>query len=500
MITWGISAGGHDASISVIDHSGEILFAGHSERYSRVKNDPNLASGLIFEALSYGVPAQIAWYEKPWKRLYRYARAGQWNAFFDDPFPKTILRQFGLDKIPLETFDHHKSHAAAGYFTSGFKDASILVVDAIGEMNTLTIWEASGTTLTRRMHVNYPDSIGLFYSAFTQRCGLIPNEEEYILMGMAAYGLPLYKHSIMHEMFTEFDPPFFKLGENLHKGCMKWRPELDTDQNLFEIAASVQSITEQFMTETCKWIRQELPSRNLIVMGGVALNCVVNSKIARLKSEIFYDERSLFDHVYIMPNPGDAGSSLGAAALLHGDQLRWAGPYLGTNIDRPYQIDRIVTALINGEILGVANGRAEFGPRALGNRSLLADPRGQGVKDRVNLIKRRQRFRPFAPVCMAEHVHEYFDMPVEESPYMQFTAACKRPADFPAICHIDGTSRVQTVTREQHPQLYELLSEFNSRTGFPMLLNTSLNVRGQPLVNSWDHAVEFMRNYHVRVF
>ena len=200
-----------------------------------------------------------------------------------------------------------------------------------------------------------------------------------------------------------------------------------------------------------------------------------------------------------MPNPGDAGSSLGAAAAVYGEHINWEGPFLGTNIRGKYPIKKACNLLLKGEIIGIANGRAEFGPRALGNRSLLADPRGPKIKDKVNEIKKRQKFRPFAPAVMEEHADEIFEMPVRKIPYMQYTAKCKFPDKYPAICHIDNTSRVQTVSKKDNPGFYALLKEFYTKTGCPMLLNTSLNIKGQPIVNTKTHAKEFEKYYKIKV-
>jgi carbamoyltransferase len=200
-----------------------------------------------------------------------------------------------------------------------------------------------------------------------------------------------------------------------------------------------------------------------------------------------------------MPNPGDAGSSLGAAAALYGKHIEWQGPFLGTEITKEYPVKKALKYLLDGNIIGIANGKAEFGPRALGNRSLLADPRGSYIKDKVNEIKRRQKFRPFAPAVMEEHAHEIFDMPVEKVPYMQYTATCKYPDKYPAICHVDNTSRVQTVSKQDNPGFYSLLEAFYQETGCPMLLNTSLNIKGQPIVNTEEHAKEFEKRYKIKV-
>jgi carbamoyltransferase len=230
-------------------------------------------------------------------------------------------------------------------------------------------------------------------------------------------------------------------------------------------------------------------------MGGCALNCTANS-IATANYG--------FDNVWIMPNPGDAGSCIGVAQKFNKVDwnLNWKTPYLGYNIEGDYPVEKTLETLLKGEIVGIANGRAEFGPRALGNRTLTSDPRGPGVKDKMNEIKRRQKFRPFAPMILEEDVHEYFEMPenITQSPYMQFIAKCKYPKEFPAITHIDGTSRVQTVNQLQHPDLYMLLSSFKEETGCPMLVNTSLNIKGKPIVNDEQDARDFTKHYDVKVF
>jgi len=219
------------------------------------------------------------------------------------------------------------------------------------------------------------------------------------------------------------------------------------------------------------------------------LNCVANSLLAEQ-----------YPNLWIIPNPGDGGSSLGAAAFVLGEHLDWNNTFLGYDIKGEYPIEPLVDELVKGNIVGVASGRAEFGPRALGNRSLLADPRGDDIKDKVNKIKHRQEFRPFAPAVLEEHAHEIFEMPVQKSQYMQFVAKCKRPDLYPAITHIDGTSRVQTVSETDNPNSYKLIKEFYKKTGCPMLLNTSLNIKGMPIVNNEEHAKAFEEKYGVKVF
>jgi carbamoyltransferase len=485
MIIYGISANEHDASLAVVRDE-DILFASNAERYSRKKNDPYLNESLIAEARGYGEPDLIVWYEKPLLKRTRKLWAGQYKDVLRSD-GSAYLRQFNFD-APVRYVGHHESHAAAGFFTSPFDKAAILIVDAIGEWDTISAWEGCGRSLKKLWSQRYPHSLGLLYSAFTQRVGLKPNEEEYILMGMAAYGKAIYRDLIWEDFVARFDPPYFVLKENVHRGVRWWRPELQDREN---IAASIQKLTEEVLVGLIRWLAKTTSHSNLVLNGGLALNCVANSKIAR---------DGLFHDIWITPNPGDAGSSIGAVAAFTRRHLNWVDPYLGYNIDRPFEIDGALAALKAGEIIGIANGRAEFGPRALGNRSLLTDPRGRFTKDRVNLIKKRELFRPFAPIIMAEHADEYFDMPVKTSPYMQFVATVRHPEIFPAISHYDNTARVQTLTYNQHPNLYRLLESFSRETGCPMLLNTSLNIKGEPLVNTWKDAEHFGTQWGVKIF
>jgi len=488
-ILWGICALNHDASITVMDGN-KILFAGHAERYSRIKNDPNLNNSLISAAKAFGEPERIVWYEKPYTKKSRQAYAGQWDEVWSQA-PKAYLASHGLRHIPVVYMPHHLSHAAAGYFTSKFSDAAIIVVDAIGEWDTLSVWKAKAATLKKIHSTGYPNSLGLLYSAVTQRIGLKPNEEEYILMGMAAYGQPTYYDDLKRDFIENCTAPNFILKENMHRGINWWHEGKLSEQDSYNLAASVQKITEEFMCDITRWASINVPSKNLVLMGGCALNCVANEKLARL---------GLFENIWIMPNPGDAGSSLGAILAYTKQHADWTDPYLGTNIDRPFDINKVVTAIIEEKIIGIASGRAEFGPRALGNRSLIADPRGNNIKDKVNRIKKRQEFRPFAPMVLEHLAHDYFDMPVKTSPYMQFTSKCLRPDLFPAICHVDGTSRVQTLNEEQNPRMYAVLQEFYNRTGCPMLLNTSLNIKGEPLVDSRKDALKFKLRHNIRIY
>lgn len=489
----GISALSHDAAMAVVE-DGNILFAAHSERYSRRKNDSFLNQKIVDAALAFGKPDVIAWYERPLLKKTRQFAAGQMaDVFTSADLPRTYLRQFGLDRYDLVCVPHHESHAVAGYFTSPFQDAVVLVLDAIGEWGTLSVGEYRGQTLSWLAHSNYPHSLGLLYSAFTQRIGMKPNEEEYILMGMAAFGKPIHHDRILDDFVESMDlSRGFRLRQNVHTGIGDWNPEAKRE----DIAASIQAATETILLNFAEQLTRMSTSRNLVLMGGVALNCVANERIARYWETV----SGRRDAMWIMPNPGDAGSSLGAAAKVYGRHLNWTGPLLGTDIGRPLDVERVVDVLASGKVVAVANGRAEFGPRALGNRSLISDPRGPDTKDKVNLIKKRDMFRPFAPVILEEFADEYFDMPVMRSPYMQYTAPCRFPADLPAICHVDGSSRVQTLRKSDNPSLHGLLTEFHRRTGCPAILNTSLNIKGEPLVDTWEDALRFSQLNRVEVF
>jgi carbamoyltransferase len=488
----GISAGFHDAAATVINSVGDIVFAGHSERYSKKKNDANIDIELMREVLDYPID-HVAYYERPWVKQLRNLRTGQgidWNSVTAGQILKKQLP--GMKNIPsVSTHNHHLSHAAAGFQTSPYNRATVVVIDAIGEFDTISIWGAeydrTGCAIYKKLWgQRYPHSIGLFYSAVTQRVGLHPLDEEYITMGMAGWGQPNWYQRMHRDLIADDAEVVFR--DNMHLGISPDYLDMATDADL---AASAQLLAETLIGEVMARARGFGFSTNLVYMGGVALNCLANRNLG-----------NYFNNIWIMPCPGDAGSSLGAAALVHGKQINWTSAYLGYNIAGEYPVNAILDELIVNKIVGVASGRAEFGPRALGNRSLLADPRGPEIKDKVNEIKRRQQFRPFAPCILAEHVHEFFDMPSgwsNSSAYMQVIARCRRPDLFPAIVHVDGTSRVQTVAKDCPSGIRQLLEKWYVMTGCPMLLNTSLNIRGEPMVNDRADADRFEQLYGVKV-
>jgi carbamoyltransferase len=481
----GINALNHDASVALLDGA-DVRFAAHAERYSRKKNDSHLNSALINDCLSYGEPTEIVWFEKPWLKASRRFYSGEKPYYHD---VTKYLAEHGLGHLPVSYVPHHGAHAAMGFYSSGFKDAIVLVIDAIGEWNSTSIWSADKSGIKKIESVNYPHSMGLFYTAATHAIGLKPNEEEYILMGMAALGVPKHVSLLEDLLFSRFDPPLIKLRHDLHKG-MKHIINMDgiKPENF---AASVQHIFEDYVMQTCEHIAYTYPNKNLVIVGGSALNCVANGRIR---------DSQLFDQIFVPANPGDAGLSLGAVAYKQKQHITLDHAYLGHDIRRTVNVNQVIDYLNHDIVVGIANGRAEWGPRALGNRSLLADPRGPDVKDRVNQIKKREPFRPFAPVILEEHAEDYFELNGTRSDFMQYTSICKHPDQFPAIIHVDGTSRVQTVPKNSPSKIREILEAWHERTGCPMLLNTSLNIKGEPLVNTLEDAVRFTARHEVPIF
>jgi carbamoyltransferase len=487
----GIAAGSHDASITILEDN-KIVFASQSERYSKIKNDPNLNDELIKDSLNYITkPINIVcFYEKPLLKKTRQIISCQFSeltsAYYKDSIKK--VKKFVKNDFSIKCINHHKTHASHA-FISPYKESIVLVIDSIGEWDTISIWLFKNNELKLLEAEKYPYSLGLFYSAFTQDVGLIPNEHEYILMGMSSFGKNDYSELI--KKFFNYNNKNNRFEYNFHKGL---QTDFFKQYNKEDIAYSVQLILEHILERICFKVikyQEKYNTDNLVYSGGIALNCVANSNIF-LK---------YFKNIFIYPNPGDSGTSLGAVLFENKDKINFDSIYLGHNIKKTINIKEIVDYLINKKIVGIANGRAEFGPRALGNRSLLADPREFDIKDKVNAIKKREEFRPFAPVILEEYFSKYFFTKKQNSsPYMQFTFVCKHPNNFPAIVHIDNTSRVQTINEKQNSVFYFMLKEFYNRTGCPMLLNTSLNIKSQPIINDINDVKEFEKLYNVKVF
>jgi carbamoyltransferase len=480
MIRWGISGSSHDAALAVFQGPA-LVWASHSERFTAKKNDPDLCPEIIAAALEWGEPQEIHWYEDPRRKTLRQLWAGQGWLWRENTLD---LGRWGL-RQPLIWGQHHQSHAAAGYYTSPFDTAAVVCIDGIGEWTTLSVWSAEGTELTEVYSQGYPHSLGLWYSAITQRLGLKPLEDEYVVMGMAAWGDPERFRDSISEMIQLGERPWVRLRDNLHRGCPDLLAEHRDQQSHWDIAAAAQTVYERALDHVLARARELTGRENLVLMGGCALNCRANS--------LAYKH---FDRVWIMPSPGDAGSAIGTVLARTKTHIQWRSAMLGRDMGRWPQA-QVLAALKRDQIVGVAAGRAEFGPRALGNRSLLADPRGRDIKERVNTIKRRQQFRPFAPAILREHYDRYFAGPANE--YMQFTSRVRDPGSYPAITHRDGTARVQLVDEQTSPGLYHLLQAWYRDTGCPMLLNTSLNIRGEPMIDTPEQAEKFQELYGVRV-
>jgi len=465
----GISEGSHDACWALIEN-GRILEAHHAERHSHNKNEKWLNPDLLPDA---DVIVGHQFLDKVNERR-------KWS--YQKPMERNI--------VPDVEYNHHETHAWAGWATSPFDDCDILTIDAIGEWDTASAWEVRDGIWKQTWGMKYPKSYGLPYSQVTSQLGYKPMQDEYIIMAMAALG-GRYKRTDpklfgLVDAVPKLAPMFGGASHNVH---YVFTPRYEnqridiskiTTQKARDLARNVQSHYEYYLT---KLIQRHTSHKNLILGGGCALNCVANSKIQG-------------KNIWIMPNPGDGGSALGAAARHYGKKLKWKGPYLGTEVPR-MDPQKIVDELLNTGIAAVCSGRAEFGPRALGNRSLLADPKGGRrfphphiTKDTIDRLKNRQSWRPFSPAILAEHYDEYFMG--TQNKYMQFVSQHKQNG-FTLVTHIDNSARVQIVTKDCSSILREVLELWNKKTGCPMLLNTSLNVAGEPIVNTMDDYRNFIK-------
>ncbi len=542
----GLSCYYHDSGATLL-RDGEIVFAAQEERYTRKKHDENFPTHAVRHALARaGITAkdldEVVFYEKPllkfferiieteikvWPRGFvMYHRAMREWMMKKLWIPQNIKQELGYDKKVLFT-THHESHAASAYFCSGFPDAAVVTVDGVGEWATATIAHGKGKDLRTLREVRFPDSLGLLYSALTYYLGFKVNSAEYKVMGLAPYGEPKY----MKEMRTlvdvkddgsfALDMSYFTYEYGLTMtgrkietlfGQPTRKGEAKLEQFHKDVAASLQKITEEIMLKVCAHAKKLTGSEYLCLAGGVALNCVANGKI--LKSGLFKD-------IFIQPAAGDAGGSLGAAlAVWHrkydGARLpRLGHVYLGNeysdaDIDAflkkeglPYEnlgkdgvTEKTATLLEGTNVIGWFQGRMEFGPRSLGNRSIIADARRKENWQKVNLkIKFRESFRPFAPTVLEERAKDYFDLD-RESPYMLLVADVhpSKREEIPAVTHVDGSARIQTIREDQNPVYWKLLKAFEKRTGSGVIINTSFNVRGEPIVESPRDALNCFLN------
>jgi carbamoyltransferase len=535
----GISAFYHESTCCLLV-DGALVAAAPEERFTRVKFDRRApVNAFRFCLQTAGLtPADVdcvAYYEDPEKKLSRQLSMGL-DASVDPTFawldPGTALRrirdELGYDG-PIEAFDHHRSHAAGAFFFSGFTEAAVLTVDGVGEWATTTYGVGRGTSLQLFDEVVFPDSLGLFYSALTDFLGFEVLSDEYKVMGLAPYGRPRFVDQLRSVLHVgdggsfALDRRFFDfrtsgrmytpaLGELL--GVPPRQPESDVLPVHEDLACSLQRVLEDALLHKVRWLHDRVPVPNLCLSGGVALNCVANGRIRR---------EGPFRDVFVSPAAGDSGSALGAAALAWMKHAAPAGPtYAPRRIDHVFvgpssssssiasllqtagidAIDcrdreddllaRVVEHLQAGRVVAWFHGRMELGPRALGARSILADPRDPTMRDRLNAaVKKREAFRPFAPAVLVEHASAHFDLD-HASPFMTETCAVRSSIALPAVTHVDGSARVQTVDRQTSPRFARLLEAFHARTGCPVLVNTSFNVRGEPIVCTPEDALRCM--------
>jgi len=564
----GVSAFYHDSAAAlVID--GEIVAAAQEERFTRIKHDPAFPvnaiayclreAGLTSNDLDY-----IAFYDKPLTKFERlletyltYAPRGFRSFAMAMPLwlkdklhmPRTIREGLGgPTRAKLIFTDHHESHAASAFFPCPYDEAAILTLDGVGEWSTTTCGVGRGNRIELNHQIQFPHSLGLLYSAFTYYCGFKVNSGEYKLMGLAPYGRPIYKETILGQLIDLkpdgsfwLDMDYFNYCQGLtmtnrrfHKllGGPPRHPESMLEQRHMDLAASIQAVTEEIILRISRHVHTLTGMRHMVLAGGVALNCVANGRLLH---------EGPFEDLWIQPAAGDAGGALGAALFIWYQLLdrprrpdgrdAQKGSFFGPRFtndqieqilgqdgvagrrfeDEADLLEHVVALLADGKVVGWFQGRMEFGPRALGARSILGDPRSSEMQANMNLkIKFRESFRPFAPCVLQEHAHEWFALrPGQESPYMLLVAPViedhRVPIDpeqlrimsddpdlrrrvnvvrslVPAITHVDYSARIQTVDEGRNPRFHRLLNEFYRQTGCPILVNTSFNVRGEPIV------------------
>ena len=574
----GISAFFHDSAAALIK-DGEIVAAAQEERFSRKKHDPDFPENAIAYCLKeagieLGDVAYIVFYDKPLLKFERlletylsYAPRGFRSFLMAIPvwikeklFLKKQLKRFlsGMSSIKEEELpqllftEHHQSHAASAFFPSPYESAAVMCLDGVGEWATTSVWLGEGNKLTPQWEIDFPHSLGLLYSAFTYYTGFRVNSGEYKLMGLAPYGEPKYVDLILDNLLDLKEDGTFRLNmryfnyatgltmTNRHFadlfGAPAREPEAELTQREMDIARSIQVVTEEVVMRLAKTVHKETGQKNLCLAGGVALNCVSNGRLLR---------EGPFENIWIQPASGDAGGAVGAALsafyeyqekprqALAGDAMK--GAYLGPSYDADeiktyldsvgavYELldesalyPAVATQLSQEKVIGWFAGRMEFGPRALGGRSIIGDARSQKMQSVMNLkIKYRESFRPFAPIIKFDKVSEWFQHK-GPSPYMLIVAPvleAKRKlmsaadeklfgidklnvprSDIPAVTHVDYSARLQTVHPETNPRFYQLLDAFEQQTDCPLLVNTSFNVRGEPIVNTPEDAYRcFMR-------
>jgi len=567
----GISAFYHDSAACLLK-DGEILSAAQEERFTRKKGDHAFPTQSINYCLKHARItgkdlSYVVFYDKPFLKFERlletylnFAPVGIKSFIKAMPLwvkEKLWMKEFIKKELGFEGTilfpEHHESHAASAFYPSPFQDAAFLTMDGVGEWTTSSFGAGSGNKIQIDSDIHFPHSIGLLYSAFTYYTGFKVNSGEYKVMGLAPYGEPKYVDKIYSELIDLKEDGSFKMNmeyfnycagltmtnekfHNLFGGAPR-KPESNLTQKEMNIARSVQEVTEEVMLRMARHVRKETGQKNLCLAGGVALNCVANGKLLR---------ENIFENIWIQPAAGDAGGALGAALTAwyqylgnersaNGKTDAMQGAYLGPQFSNeeiktwlegneiPFKYlnedelySQTASLLADEKVVGWFQGRMEFGPRALGNRSIIGDARSAKMQATMNIkIKFREGFRPFAPSVLSEKVADYFEMK-NESPYMLLVADVKKErqkemtgeqkklfgidklnilrSDIPAVTHIDYSARIQTVQKESNPRYHKLISEFEKQTGYAVVVNTSFNVRGEPIVCSPQDAYRcFMR-------
>ena len=574
----GISAYYHDSAAALI-RDGEIVAAAQEERFSRKKHDARFPKGAIeccfkIGNISLADVDHVVFYDKPLIKFERlletylsYAPLGIRSFIAAMPvwlkeklFLKTTLKKelaalggTTTEELPELLFNaHHESHAASAFYPSPFQDAAVICLDGVGEWATTSVWAGENNALTPEWEIDFPHSLGLLYSAFTYYTGFKVNSGEYKLMGLAPYGEPKYTQQILDNLLDLKEDGTFRLNmryfnyaagltmtnrkfDSLFDGPPR-KAETDISQKEMDIARSIQAVTEEVVLRLARTVRKESGKKNLCLAGGVALNCVANGRIVR---------EGPFENIWIQPAAGDAGGALGAAlsawhsyldkprTVNGNDSMR--GAYLGQeyqgdeiesflkSINAPFErldddqlMPKLAEILASENVVGWFNGRMEFGPRALGGRSIIGDPRSKKMQSVMNLkIKYRESFRPFAPAVQAEEISNWFEHD-GDSPYMLIVAPVREEkrlpiteeqekafgieklnfprSEIPAITHVDYSARLQSIHKDTNPRFYHLIDQFKQKTGCPILINTSFNVRGEPIVSSPEDAYRcFMR-------
>ena len=551
MYNLGISCYYHDSAAAILK-DGRVIAAVEEERFSRNKFDDGFPSMAIDWCLKeVGIsPEQIdsvAFYDKPVLKFERLldnyiAVAPRGLYSFLDIIPKWLHKRLWIKddiKKHLKGFngeiifpEHHLSHAAHAFYTSQFEECAVLTIDGVGEWTTTSFGTIKDNSINLTHDIRWPHSLGLFYSAFTYFLGFKVNEGEYKLMGLSSYGKPKYYDLIMKELIDVKDDGSIHLNMKYFAftydkvmtnekfselfGIPARKRNEKIEQIHFDIGASAQKVLEDVMLKMVNYIHKTTKMKNLCLGGGVALNGVANYRMLKDGS---------FDKIHIPPSPGDAGSAVGCAQYLyyiHNKKTRiiekdpakvvrenvYVGPqftdeeikhFLDSNgikyeeFDRELLLQKTATLISEGKIVGWYQGKMEWGPRALGNRSILADPRDGEMKEILNeKIKHRESFRPFAPSVLEEYAADYFEMDIP-SPYMLMVSKITQPEKIPAVTHVDGTGRLQTVSKQSNPLYYDLINEFYKQTGVPVIINTSMNVMGEPIVNTPEQAYNMIK-------